>query len=114
VFPSRRGEKLSSNGSLNEIVKDAAERADIQDVIGRSRLTSTEQDVLHTEKEYREWHRVTVHTLRHSFITLLEDAGVSLPYRQLVANHTNPDVTLRYSSGASNVFEEIRESNPFP
>lgn len=110
AFPSHNSEKLTQNSSLNEIVKEAAERAGIQDVIGRSSLSESQQDVLGTGKEYCEWSRVTVHTLRHSYITLLSESGVSLPYRQLVANHSNPSTTRGYSHGADNVFEEIRDS----
>ncbi|WP_336328331.1 tyrosine-type recombinase/integrase [Halovenus sp. HT40] len=114
VFPSQHGEKLKYNGSLSEIVREAAEVAGIQEVVARSPLTESHKDQLETNKEYREWHRVTVHTLRHSYITLLEKAGVSLPYRQLVANHSNPQTTKNYSHGSSEpVFSSIRESyNP--
>lgn len=109
VFVSQQGEKLESNGSLNSIIKEAAERAGIQEVIARTPIRKEQkQDI---EKDYREWHRVTVHTLRHSCISLLEEAGVSLQYRQLVANHANPETTLRYSQGGKEViFNSIRES----
>jgi len=108
VFPSQHGPKLSRNGSLNAIIKEAADRAGIQDVIGRTSLSKEQRDVLGTDKEYCEWSRVTVHTLRHSYITLLGDAGVSLPYRQLVANHSDAATTLGYTHGTENVFDEIR------
>lgn len=110
VFPSHQGEKLTQNSSLNDVIKQAAERAGIQDVIGRSSLSESQRDVLGTGKEYCEWSRVTVHTLRHSYITLLSESGVSLPYRQLVANHADASTTLGYSSGADNVFAEVRDS----
>jgi integrase/recombinase XerD len=110
VFPSRHGEKLTRNGSLNTIIKTAAERAGIQDVIGQSRLSESQQEALNTDKEYCEWKRVTVHTLRHSYITLLSESGVSLPYRQLVANHSDASTTLRYSHADGRAFDEIRDS----
>lgn len=108
VFPSRQGEKLKRNGSLNKIVREAAERAGIQDVIGQSRVTPAQQKALGTKKEYREWHRVTPHTLRHSCITLLKDSGVELSYRQLIANHTKPETTLGYTHGRNDVFDAVR------
>jgi integrase/recombinase XerD len=108
VFPSQQGAKLSQNSGLNSIIKEAAERAGIQDVIGKSLLSNQQQEVLGTNKEYCEWSRVTVHTLRHSYITLLGEAGVSLPYRQLVANHSNAATTLGYTHGTENVFDDIR------
>jgi integrase/recombinase XerD len=109
VFPSQHGDRLTNNGSLNTAIKNAASCAGIQEVIGQSPLSDDEQEVLGTEKQYREWKRVTVHTLRHSYITLLKEAGVSLPYRQLVANHSNPETTIRYSHGDGNPFDEIRD-----
>ena len=109
VFPSHSGVKLRTNGSLNKIITEAAERAGIQSTIGKSQITSEQKQAFNTDLEYRQWHRVTVHTLRHSCITLLEDAGVSLPYRQLVANHNNAETTQRYSHGGEDIFRIIRE-----
>lgn len=108
VFPSQQGAKLSQNSSLNTIIKEAANRAGIQDVIGKTSLSESQQEVLGTDKEYLEWSRVTVHTLRHSYITLLGEAGVSLPYRQLVANHSDAATTLGYTHGTENVFDNVR------
>lgn len=108
VFPSHRSEKLERNGSLNQIVREAAERAGIQGTIGRSRISSEQREALGIEKEYREWYRVTPHTLRHSYITLLEESGVELPYRQLVANHVSPETTLGYSHGGNDAFDRVR------
>ena len=115
VFPSQQGEKLERNGSLNRIVREAAERAGIQEIIGRTRLSESRQASLNTEKDFLEWHRVTVHTLRHSFVTLLEEAGVGLPYRQLVANHADPETTKGYSkSGDEVVFNSVRNKYDVP
>ncbi len=108
VFPSHCGERLTQNSSLNEIIKEAAERAGIQDIIGQSSLSESQQNVLGTEKQTIEWCRVTVHTLRHSYITLLSQSGVSLPYRQLVANHKNAVTTQGYSHDGNDVFDHIR------
>lgn len=65
--------------------------------------------MLETDKEAVEWKRVTVHTLRHTFITLLNGAGVSLSYRQLVANHQDPNTTQEYTHGMDEAFKKIRE-----
>ncbi|MUV85534.1 tyrosine-type recombinase/integrase [Natronomonas sp. CBA1123] len=108
LFPGQTKEQLGRNESLNKIIVDAAEKAGIQGVIGRSRLSTKQQQMMNTEKEYREWKRVTVHTLRHSCITLLEEAGVSLPYRQLIANHSTSETTKGYSHGSRDGFESIR------
>ena len=113
VFPSHSGIKIETNSGLNKIITEAAKEAGIQDIIGKSHMTSVQKQAFNTDQEFRQWRRVTVHTLRHSFITLLEDAGVSLPYRQLVANHSNAETTRRYSHGSEDIFETIREQfNP--
>lgn len=110
LFPAQTKAKLERNGSLNRIVKDAAERADIQNTIGTSELTDTQQEAFNTEKSVREWNRVTVHTLRHTYLTLLKEAEVPLRYRQQVANHRNPETTKTYTHGDRAAFEKIRES----
>lgn len=110
VFLSQHGGKLERNGSLNRIIKDAAKRAGLQEVVARTQINELHKGALNTDKKYLEWQRVTAHTLRHSFITLLEDAGVGLPYRQLVANHADPKTTIGYSSnGKEVVFNSVRE-----
>ncbi|NHX37276.1 MULTISPECIES: tyrosine-type recombinase/integrase [Halolamina] len=106
LFPSQCGERLEANGSLNSIIRTAAERAGIQEVIGESQVRKQEGDG--KEVECREWHRVTVHTLRHSFVTLLKDAGVNLNYRMLVANHADSDTTRGYTHGENEAFSLIR------
>ncbi|WP_276299377.1 tyrosine-type recombinase/integrase [Halorussus lipolyticus] len=108
VFPSQSGEKLESNGSLNRIVREAAERAEIQEVIGESRIPEAQKTALGTDSDVRKWYRVTPHTLRHSFITLLNQAGVGLPYRQLVANHSTAETTQKYTHDKEDTFVKIR------
>ena len=109
LFPGQTSAKLETNGSLNGIVKKAAERAGIQDVIGTSELADGQREALNTQKREREWSRVTVHTLRHTYITLLQQAGIPIAYRQHVANHRNPNTTRGYSHGPESIFEVIRE-----
>jgi integrase/recombinase XerD len=109
LFPSQSSEKLKDNASLTAIIRRAAERAGIQDVIGRSEITETQKEGLGTEKNSREWHRVTVHTLRHTNQTLLKDAGVSLQDRQRVANHSSADTTRGYTHGRSKEFDPLRK-----
>ncbi|RQG92832.1 site-specific integrase [Natrarchaeobius halalkaliphilus] len=109
VFPSQCGLKLETNGSLNQIIRDAADRAGLQEVIGESRISKKQGTATEPEDETRQWHRVTPHTLRHSFITLLADAGVDLSYRQLVANHASAETTRGYTHTADDRFGEIRE-----
>lgn len=96
VFPSSKGGKISKS-RFCDIVREAAKEAGIQYELG---TTSYESQFLKQEKVDRTWHAVTPHTLRHTFITLLEEEGVKLEYRQLLANHESPKTTQRYSHGS--------------
>lgn len=107
VFPSQCGLKLETNGSFNQIVRDAAEQAGLQEVIGESQIQRNDGSTL--ERDIRQWHRVTPHTLRHSFITLLADAGVELSYRKLVANHASAETTREYTHQTEDHFSTIRD-----
>jgi integrase/recombinase XerD len=109
VFPSQHGEKLKTNGSLNTIVKNAAERAGIQETIGTVRIPESQREVIGADTSHRRMHRVTVHTLRHSFITLLSNSEVELEYRRLAANHESVDTTLEYDHSEKDVFEPLRD-----
>lgn len=109
MFPSQQGKRLETNSSLNRIVKTAAERAGIQEVIGTTQVPESQKQNFGTGTVSHEMHRVTPHTLRHSFVTLLKDAGVKLPYRQLAANHASAATTLEYEHGKDDVFEPLRD-----
>lgn len=109
VFPSQHGKKLESNSSLNNIVTEAAERAGIQEVIGTSEVPVDQSKQYDGKTTTREWHRVTVHALRHTCFTLMKQDGVPLPYRQLIANHQDPRTTQHYSHGQEEEFEHVRE-----
>lgn len=109
LFPGRNSAKLETNSGLNAIVKAAAERAGIQKVIGISKSMSETQGAIESERVERHWHRVTPHTLRHTYVTLLKDADVPLPYRQIVANHASAETTRRYTHGRDDVFDTVRD-----
>lgn len=109
LFPGQANAKIETNEGLNQIIKDAAEAAGIQEVIDVSELTQAQQEALPTDKSQREWHRVTVHTLRHTCLTLMKEAGVPLQYRQLVANHSKPTTTQGYSHGKEEEFDVVRD-----
>ncbi|WP_369335246.1 tyrosine-type recombinase/integrase [Natrialba sp. PRR66] len=107
VFPSLSGLKLETNSSFNQIVRDAAEQAGLQEIVGESQIQRNNGLML--ESDIRQWHRVTPHTLRHSFVTLLADSGVDLSYRQLVANHASAETTRKYTHLTEDRFSTIRD-----
>jgi integrase/recombinase XerD len=105
VFPSKHGGKLETNQSFNTKVKAAAERAEIQDVIGRCRVTGGQQ---YMNSKYRKVHRVTVHTLRHTFVTMLKKLKVPGDIRALAANHDNLRSLQRYEHYYEEEYDLIR------
>jgi integrase/recombinase XerD len=109
LFPAHHGAKLKTNGGLNTIIKSAAERAGIQEVLGTSKVSSGRGERSQEDYSVKEWHRVTVHTLRHTCFSLMEEAGVPLPYRQLIANHSDPQMTQHYSHGHDQEFTSVRD-----
>lgn len=106
LFPSERSVKIESNTGLGGIIREAADRAGIQDVIGR---TDIESEYMKREKTRLTWNRVTPHVLRHSFITILENEDVSLEYRRLLANHSSTETTRQYSHGKKDLLKQAQE-----
>lgn len=106
LFPSERGDRISSNTGFCKIIRDAAKEADIQGILGK---TEYEAKYLKETTVERTWHRVIPHALRHSFITLMEKEGVPLEYRMLLANHSNSETTRAYSHGKRKVLKQAQD-----
>jgi len=47
--------------------------------------------------------RITPHMLRHTFVTTMLDAGVSLRDVQIAARHADPRTTMRYDRARNNL-----------
>lgn len=94
MFPSREGERLMYNHAFSEPVIRAAERAGIQETIGTTTALNS-QDL--RDEQRREIHRVTVHTLRHTCLTMLKKAGAPPEARRKLANHKNIETTKDYT-----------------
>jgi integrase/recombinase XerD len=91
LFPSKRDSgKLTSNEAFIKPIKDAAERAGIQEVL------ATTTEIRNGSEITKEWKKVTPHTLRHTYITYLKKSGASSDARQQAANHKNMSTTRRY------------------
>ena len=105
LFPSRRGKMIETNNNLGKIIRNAAESAGIQKVIGK---THYETKYMETDFVKRTWHEVIPHALRHTFITLLEKQNVPIEYRQLLANHKSSETTQNYSHGKKDVLEKVQ------
>lgn len=82
LFPTNESEHISGD-HINQIVKDAAKEADIQETLNKY-------------ADGREIHKVTAHTLRHSFAMQTIKSGVHVKTLQTLMGHTELDTTLIY------------------
>jgi integrase/recombinase XerD len=97
LFPTPKRERIREQ-DVNEVVKDAAERAGLQ-------------EVLWTDSKGRDRHEITAHTLRHSAIRRwVNDLRVSLPTVQKLAGHSSIDITEVYTEpDAEDAISELRD-----
>jgi integrase/recombinase XerD len=105
MFPSRCGEHLKYNGSLNSIFTQTAERAGIQEVAA-TRVMTDSSDLSYREEQ--NLYAVTTHTLRHTYITLLKKAGAPPEARRSMANHKDIKTTKGYEHLDENWKDLIR------
>lgn len=82
LFPTNDSEHISGD-YINQMVKEAAERAGIQEIINEY-------------SDGREIHKVTAHTLRHSFAMQALNSGVDIRKLQTLLGHDELDTTLIY------------------
>ncbi|RQG92833.1 hypothetical protein EA462_00985 [Natrarchaeobius halalkaliphilus] len=106
LFPSRRGGSLSGT-SFSEMVREAAEEAGIQKVIGTIKHTERQKEAFGKEK--RNFYRVTPHALRHTFNELLRARGIPREVRSDALDHSSTDVTKEfYEHSTENYHSQIR------
>ncbi len=104
VFPSNNGGKLKQNHLFANPVRDAAERAGIQEIIG-----STEYfDPYFDKNIHRTYYKVTPHALRHTYITLLKKADTPDEARRKAANHSSIETTKNYEHIENKYDKDIR------
>jgi len=106
LFASSSGGQLSA-GYLLTIIQDAAERAGIQEVIAETEITKREREARGVTSDVRQWKRVNVHVLRHTFNRILEDAGLSLKLRRDALNHDQSETTEKYYSSDSTEYKDL-------
>ena len=110
LFPSKRGGMLGCEG-FRRIVKQAAERAGIQETVqSEAPLSKRQKEVLGTNKDYKQYHKVTPHTLRHTFNYLLQESGIPREARSKALDHNSEEVTKEfYDHNESDYGELMRE-----
>lgn len=92
LFPTNSSEHISGK-AMNRMVRKAAENAGFQEVID----------------EYvdgREVHKVTAHTLRHSFAMRAINSGIDIKTLQTLLGHEELDTTLIYLDQAKDEAKE--------
>lgn len=73
LFPSRKGGHISSR-RFSGILDEAARNAGVQEIIDETELTERQRECYGTEKDTRQFKRVTPHTLRRTLSNLLLDS----------------------------------------
>jgi integrase/recombinase XerD len=107
LFPSRLGGKLSSNG-FTKLVKDAAEDAGIQETDqSKAPIHPRKKEMLGTDKDYLEYHKVVPHSLRHTFNHLLKEAGIPRDARSEALDHSSESVTKKFYDHNESNYEEL-------
>jgi len=94
LFPTNDNEHLSPD-YINTIVKQAAENAELQETINEY-------------ADGRAIHKVTAHTIRHSFAMAQLNAGVDVRTLQTLLGHDELDTTLIYLQQSK---EEAKEAS---
>lgn len=62
---------------------------------------------MNTDRNTKEWHKVTVHALRHTFINAMKESGVPLEARQHAANHKHSETTEEWYEGDEIDYHEL-------
>ena len=94
LFPTNDDEKISGD-YINQIVKETAENAGLQ-------------ETLNEYADGRAIHKVTAHTLRHSFAMAQLNAGTDVRSLQTLLGHDELDTTLIYLQQSK---EEAKEAS---
>jgi integrase len=87
VFPSLAGKTSGGRSGLSMAFSRIMERAGVVSAVRREA----------TGEKGRAVRARTFHSLRHSFVTSLANAGVSMEHRRLLAGHTEEAMTAHYT-----------------
>lgn len=93
LFVSKRAEQLSSH-AVNEIVKKAAENAEIQ-------------DVMYEDGGGQKRHRITAHAIRHGHAVQALKSGIDIRTVQKHMGHSDIETTMKY---LRLIDDDVRES----
>lgn len=101
LFPTQQNKHIPGD-SINKMVKQAAKNAGIQEVL-------TEYS------DGRKQHKITPHTLRHSYAMNAIESGISVKTLQTLMGHEELDTTLIYLQQSKQAaLEASRQFDPTP
>jgi len=101
LFPTQQNERIPGD-TINKMVKQAAEEAGLQEV-------SAEYS------DGRVQHKITAHTLRHSYAMNAINSGISVKTLQTLMGHAELDTTLIYLEQSKNeALKRSRQFDPTP
>jgi len=99
LFPTNDSVHISGD-YINQMIKETAEKAGIQETINKY-------------SDGREIHKVTAHTLRHSFAMQAISSGIDIRSLQTLLGHDELDTTLIYlQQSKDEAKEKSRMFNP--
>lgn len=99
LFPTNKREHISPK-HINDIVKESAENAGIQDTLAEY-------------SDGREIHKITAHTLRHSYAMQCIRSGIEIKTLQELLGHEEIDTTLIYlQQSKDDTLQEAKKFNP--
>jgi len=107
LFPSERGGKLSK-GSFGKIILNAAQKAGIQEVIGTA---PAERGVDDEDGPEIKVHRVTPHTLRHTFNVFMKNKDISAEDRSNALDQDSVDTNIKHYTPDSEEYKELIREN---
>lgn len=99
LFPTNDREYISVR-AINHVIKKAATSAGLQETLGEY-------------SDGREIHKVTAHTLRHSYAMQALDSGINIRTLQSLLGHSEIDTTMVYLQQSNeDAKEKSRDFNP--
>jgi integrase/recombinase XerD len=100
LFPTNESPHITGY-QVNKIIKQSADNAGLQKVVA-------------TYADGRESHKVTAHTLRHSYAVKAIDSGIDIRTLQKLLGHEDLDTTMVYLKiSEQDIIEESRNFKPF-
>lgn len=107
LFPGKNGGHITPK-YIRRCVDSAAKNAGIQGVRRSREMTETEKEFYGTDKEKKEWKRVTPHTFRRSLSQILIEYGGNTDLSKLALDDTEEVIRRHYMDKNKQRVEKLR------